>query len=320
MKIKDFFEPFIEHKIREGCAQHTINEYRRFIKETLFCLAEKKVSELRITDKALVMQHGRGHGYWGEQRAVSTFVNFIRYLNDSGQRVPFRWQDVMLPKVREKEQDFLTLEEFESFVSKINLDFYGLRDRVLYELLWSTGLRVGEALALNLEDIDFKEREIKVKTFKGGEGNKVYISDRLEYWLKRWIETRQDRNPALFVIYFGDIVRLKRSMSNKRLLEYRKEFGITMKLSHHAFRRGFCTYLLNSGANIKEVQYLARHRSERTTLKFYTKVTRGRVKEVHQNIFNNLGVKLNDVIPVSKDIDVASKDGILHKVLGFGRR
>lgn len=309
MKIKDFFEPFVEYKIKQGCAQHTVKEYRRFIKDTLSCLGEKRVSELRIIDKAEIMQWGRNHGYWGEQRAVSTFVNFLRYLNDRGEKLPFRWQDVMLPKVREIEQDFLTPEEFESFVSKIDLDFYGFRDRVLYELLWSTGLRVGEALAIDTEDINFKEREIKVKTFKGGEGNKVYISDRLEYWLKKWIEMRKDDNPALFIVYYLDVTRLKRSMSNKRLLDYRRQFGVTMKLSHHAFRRGFCTHLLNSGANIKEVQYLARHRSERTTLKFYTKVTRGRVKEVHQNIFNSL---FKNFIPLNKTVDVDNKVDSYH--------
>ena len=303
MKVKDFFEPFIEYKIKQGCAQHTVKEYRRFINETLYCLGEKRVCDLRIIDKAEIMQLGRQHGYWGEQRAVSTFLNFVKHLNDRGEKLPFRWQDMMLPKVREKEQDFITPEEFESFVSKINLDFYGTRDRVFYELLWSTGLRVGEALALNLEDINFKDREIKVKTFKGGEGNKVYISDRLEYWLMRWIESRHDHHPALFIIYHGDVVRFNRSMSSKRLIDYRKEFGVTMKLSHHAFRRGFCTHLLNSGANIKEVQYLARHRSERTTLKFYTKVTRGRVKDVRQNIFNTL---FKGFMPVNKGDAVES--------------
>jgi integrase/recombinase XerD len=166
---------------------------------------------------------------------------------------------------------------------------------------------VGEALAIDLADINFKDREIKVHTFKDGEGNKVYISDRLEYWMKKWIESRQDHHPALFIIYFGDIVRLKRSMSNKRLIVYRKEFGTNIKLSHHAFRRGFCTHLLNSGANIKEVQYLARHSSERTTLKFYTKVARGRVKEVHQNIFNTL---FKNLIPVGK----ITEDGVEARI------
>ena len=307
MKLKDFFEPFIEHKIKEGCAQHTIKEYRRFIKETLFCIAEKRICDLRMTDRADVMQKGRNHGYWGEQRAVSTFLNFLRYLEYSGEKIPFRWQDMMLPKVKDHDQDYLTPEGFEEFVTKIKLDFYGLRDRVLYELLWSTGLRVGEALAIDLADINFKDREIKVHTFKDGEGNKVYISDRLEYWLKKWIESRQDHHPALFIIYFGDIVRLKRSMSNKRLIEYRRQFGTDIKLSHHAFRRGFCTHLLNSGANIKEVQYLARHSSERTTLKFYTKVARGRVKEVHQNIFNTL---FRNLIPMGK----ITEDGVEARI------
>ncbi len=297
MKIKDYFEPFVEHKIKEGCAPHTIKEYRRFIKETLYCIGEKRIRDLRMTDRAEVMQLGRKHGYWGEQRAVSTFLNFLRYLEYRGEKVPFRWRDVMLPKVKGHDQDYLTPEGFEEFVGKIKLDFYGVRDRVLYELLWSTGLRVGEALAIDLVDINFKDREIKVHTFKDGEGNKVYISDRLEYWLKKWIESRQDHHSALFIIYFGDIVRLKRSMSNKRLIDYRKEFGTNIKLSHHAFRRGFCTHLLNSGANIKEVQYLARHSSERTTLKFYAKVARGQVKEVHQNIFNNL---LKNLMPFGK--------------------
>lgn len=293
MRIKEYFEPFIEHKIKEGCAQHTIKEYRRFIKDTMSSLGEKRLCDLRMTDKADIMQLGRKHGYWGEQRAVSTFLNFLRYLEYRGETIPFRWQDIMLPRVRDNNQDYLTPEGFEEFVSKIELDFYGVRDRVLYELLWSTGLRVGEALAIDLKDINFKDREITVHTFKDGMGNKVYISDRLEYWLKRWIDSRQDHHPALFVIYFGQVMRLKRSMSNKRLVDYRKQFGTNIKLSHHAFRRGFCTHLLNSGANIKEVQYLARHSSERTTLRFYTKVAQGRVKEVHQNIFNTIFKSLN---------------------------
>ena len=67
MKVKDFFEPFVEHKIKEGCAPHTIKEYRRFIKETLYCIGEKRVRELRMTDRAEVMQLGRQHGYFGQK-------------------------------------------------------------------------------------------------------------------------------------------------------------------------------------------------------------------------------------------------------------
>jgi len=302
MKAKDFFEPFVEYKIKQGCAQHTIVEYRRFISETLSCIAEKKIRQLRPIDRADIMEFGRQHGYWGEQRAVSTFRQFCQYLNDRGEKLPFRFQDILVPSVIEREQDYLLPDEFESFMTKIPIDFYGIRDRALYELLWSTGLRIGEALAINLDDINFDLKEIKIKTFKGGEGTRVYLSDRACEWLKKWIEKRQDACPALFVVYFGEIMRLKRSMSGKRLMNYRKMFGITKKISHKAFRTGFATYLMEEGANIKEVQVLCRHRSPRTTLKSYLKFQKTKVKEVHQNIFNHLTLKLKNIVRTTSDI------------------
>lgn len=284
------------YKKQSGYSEHTVVEYKRFIKETLCCIADKKIKDLRLTDQAVIMDLGRQHGYWGDQRSCSVFLQFCKYLDDRGEKLPFKIEKIKLPQKREKEQYFLTPEEFEDFVSKLSNSFYGLRDRCLYELLWSTGLRIGEALAVDLKDIDFKERTIKVHTFKGGEGEKVYISDRLEYWLKAWEERRQDDNPALFITYHGDVVRLKRCQARKNLAKYRKDFGIEKNLAHPAFRKGFCTHLLNSGANIKEVQYLARHRSERTTLKFYCMVKKGQVKEVHQNIFNNVFTRVREVL------------------------
>jgi site-specific recombinase XerD len=226
-------------------------------------------------------------------------------LECSGHEIPFRVNGIKIPYPRDNEQDHITLEEFEQLINHLPNTFYGLRDRVLYELLWSTGLRIGEALGMDIKDIDFKTKEIKVKTFKQGEGEKVYISEQLEYWLKKWLELRRDANPALFVTYHQDILRLTRCSSGNALLNYRKELGWTRKITHHAFRRGFCTYVLNNGANIKEVQYLARHRSERTTLRFYAKVTQGRVKDVHQNIFNRVASGLKGLVRIGNTIDSA---------------
>src|SRR3989344_1140867 len=302
MKIKDYFAPFIEYKIKQGCSDHTIEEYRRFIRETLSCVAEKRIKDLRVTDKAAIMQLGRMHGHWGEQRAVSTFKNLVQYLYFSGHDLPFRCEDILLPKALEKEQYFLTPDDFEDFVSKMPDTFYGLRDRTLYELLWSTGLRVGEALAIDVGDINFKDREIKVHTLKGGQGDKVYISDRLEVWLKKWLEEKKDNNPALFIVYQGSIRRLTGCMARKNIIQYRREFGIKQKLDHRCFRNGFCTNIMNQGANIKETQYLLRHRSERTTLKHYVKVQRGQVKSIHQSIFNNIFSKVKGRLFAEKQL------------------
>lgn len=296
MKLKDYFEPFILYKQQTGCSKHTVVEYRRFIRDCFQSIADKGVKELCAADVAEIQEAGRHHGYWGQLRACSVFLQFCKYLDDRGIQLSFSLNKIKLPHIREREQDFFTEEDFESLVSSLPINFYGTRDRCLYELLWSTGLRINEALSIDVSNMDFKEREIKVKTSKAGEPGNVYISDRLEYWAKKWLELRKDDNPALFVVYNFDIRRLKKCQARKNLARYRKQFGITKKLTHPAFRSGYCTYVLNHGANIKEAQYLLRHRSERTTLKYYAKVQRGQVKQVHQSIFNKVFVAAKQLV------------------------
>lgn len=293
-KLKDYFESFILYKKQKGFTKHTIGEYQRFIKDVLCCIAEKRLKDLRITDQALIQEYGRRHGYWGELRAVSVFLQFCKYLDDAGEKLPFSINKIKLPHTKDKEQEYLTPEEFEDLMSKLPTTFYGLRDRALYELLWSTGLRISEALGIQKSDIFFKEKEIKVHTAKGGEGDKVYICERLEYWLQRYLEIRQDSKPFLFVCYYGDCRPLTKIMARKNLANYRKEFGITKKIDHPSFRRGFATNLIENGATIKETQYLCRHRSERTTLKHYVKFDKIKVKDVHHKIFDNLVFKFKE--------------------------
>src|SRR5207237_10306065 len=128
---------------QQGCIDKTVNEYKRFIKDALFCIEDLELSELRVIHAAEIQSHGRKHGYWGEMRAVSVFLQFVKYLEDRGELVPFRSEKIKITKTREREQDFMEPEDFEYLISKLPTTFYGLRDRALYELLWSTGLRIG---------------------------------------------------------------------------------------------------------------------------------------------------------------------------------
>lgn len=288
MSISSYFGLFLEYKQKQGVAEHTLLEYRRFLGIIEPAIGRKYLWQLKRTDREEVMALGAQHGYWGAQRAVSTLVNLLKFLEYSGKRLPFRSSDIMVPRVDAKEQFFLLPDQFEAFMEKLPDTFYGLRDRLLYELLWSTGVRIGEALAINVKDIDFEHRIITVQTEKHGEGNKVYISDRLEYWLKEWLKQRSDQNPALFIIYNLGVRRLTPCMTRKNLDKYRTDLELPWPLTHRAFRSGFCNYVLNSEANIKEAQYLMRHRSPRTTLMWYAKVVRGQVSAVHQRIFSKL--------------------------------
>jgi site-specific recombinase XerD len=287
MLFKQYYAEFVDYKQKQGHAEHTLGEYRHFLGGSLShcCVMDKEVMDLRLTDVADVIQAGGVHGEFGPQRSVSLFRQLLRYLEEKGEKIPFNWMLIKLPPVPEKEQDFLIPEEFEDFVNQIDTNtLYGLRDRALYELLWSTGLRIGEALKLNRDC--YLNRETKIKNAKGGDEAKVYFSERSVRWIDEYLKRREDTCAALFVVYQLGIRRLKGCQARKNLLTYRQKFGIEKRITHHAFRRSFCSLLLDKGATIKEVQYLARHKSERTTLRFYCKVQKEKVKEVHQRIFN----------------------------------
>jgi len=291
MRVKDKFEEFLIYLRKKGLTEHSIGEYRRFLFGALShsVLTDKKVEDLKMVDVASIIEAGKIHGEYGSQRAVVTLRRYLKFLKDSGVRLPFDWRDIEVPRVPEKEQAYLTEEEFNSFIEKIPLNtLYGLRNRTLYEVLFSTGARIGEILSLNRSDIDWEKKEVKVKG-KGGDEGMIYFSDRSLGWLKKYLETRTDDCPALFVTYnFNGIRPLLKVSARKHLLNYRRKFGMDKKITHHAFRRSFCSLLLDRGATIKEVQYLARHKSERTTLRFYIKVEKRKAKEVHQEIFSGL--------------------------------
>jgi integrase/recombinase XerD len=291
MRLKDYFEPFLEYKKKGGCVDHTIGEYKRFLYGAIsHCpVGEKRIKDLRLVDIVDVIEGGKSHGVWGSQRSLSVFRQLLKYLDDSGIKLPFNYVKIKLPRVFEKEQDFLTPQEFDDFVAKLPNDFYGLRDRAIYEVLWATGMRIGELFILNRGDIDFQNKEVKIKTEKSGDEGRVYFSDRSLDWLKTYLDTRKDDEPALFVIYNQGVRRLSKIQARKNLLNYRQKFGIIKKITHHAFRRSFCSLLLDRGATIKEVQVLARHRSERTTLKFYCKIEKTKAKQIHSEIFNGCG-------------------------------
>jgi site-specific recombinase XerD len=289
MKLKNYYQSFLEYKKKEGCVNHTIGEYKRFLFGSLsHCsLQDKKIQELKMIDVAEVIEAGKTHGEYGSQRSVVVFRQLLKFLEDSGEKLPFNWTRIKVPAVQEKDQDFLTENEFENFINKIPINtFYGLRDRALYETLWSTGLRIGELLVLKKDDLDWQEREAKIKTLKGGDPGKVYFSPRCIEWLKRYLGQRADTCPALFVVYNQGVKPLTKVQARKNLLNYRKKFGIKKEINHPCFRRSFATFVMEKEGNLKAVQYLCRHKSERTTLRAYVKFEKRKVKEVHQRVFN----------------------------------
>ena len=140
----------------------------------------------------------------------------------------------------------------------------GIRDLALIDLLASTGMRVGELVKLNRNDIDFENRECIV-TGKGDKQRRVYFDARTKIHLQRYFAERIDDNPALFVSLLAPYDRLQISGVEIRLRRLGRELNIP-KVHPHKFRRTLATMAIDKGMPIEQVQHLLGHQSLDTTL------------------------------------------------------
>lgn len=155
-----------------------------------------------------------------------------------------------------------------------------MRDQAIFELLYSSGMRISELLSLDL-DCGYRTKTIKV-TGKGGKDRFVFIGDRALEALELYVEKRSLLHPtvnSLFVNHRGS--GLDPRGVRYRMDRVRKSMGLTKGLSPHKFRHSFATDLLNEGADIRAVQEMLGHASLSTT-QIYTRVSKDRLREIHR--------------------------------------
>jgi integrase/recombinase XerC len=156
----------------------------------------------------------------------------------------------------------------------------GVRDRAMLETLYGGGLRVGELVGLNVDDLDAETDLVRVRG-KGLRERLCPIGGMAAAWLRRWIPLRQPKRalePALFLNQRGG--RLT-SRSVGRLLEvHLMRAGLVDSASPHTLRHSFATHLLDGGADLRSVQELLGHRNL-TTTQIYTHVTQDRILDIY---------------------------------------
>jgi integrase/recombinase XerD len=153
------------------------------------------------------------------------------------------------------------------------------RDLAIIDLLYSTGIRVGELVNLNVSDVDFEARECVVFG-KGGKERKVYFDAKAKLHLKNYLDSRTDDNPALFVTMDAPYDRLKISGVEIRVRKLGRSLGIS-KVHPHKFRRTMATRAIDKGMPIEQVQKLLGHSQIDTTMQ-YAMVNQSNVKNSHQ--------------------------------------
>ena len=206
---------------------------------------------------------------------------------------------ITLPKALESEKTvkFLNLEQIEKLLlipdSKTP---QGLRDRAILEALFSTGLRVAELVALNREQFvnikNKKDLELSI-IGKGSHPRTVYFSERALSWIKKYLETRQDKEKALFIHFRakkGVEGRLIPRSIERIIKKYAILAGVPIFTTPHTLRHSYATDLLNQGVDLRTIQEFLGHRSI-TSTQIYTHVTNKRLRDIHRQFHSGKNLK-----------------------------
>jgi len=270
-------EMFVSSKRIEGCSEKTLKYYQTTINAMLSFLG-KGICHINTEDlRAYLIEYQRKN-----QSSRVTIDNIRRILSSF-----FSWledEDYIIKSPVRRIHKIKTASNVKETYSDEELELMRdncseLRDLAMIELLASTGMRVGEMVLLNREDINFIERECVVF----GKGNKervVYFDARTKIHLQNYLDSRTDDNPALFVTLRAPHERIKIGGIEYRLRVMGRKMNIS-RVHPHKFRRTLATKAIDKGMPIEQLQRLLGHQRIDTTL-MYAMVKQSNVKSAHR--------------------------------------
>ena len=274
---EELLNTFISSKKVEGCSDKTIHYYESSIKK-LITTIRKNVCSITTNDIRCYLaeqQEQRGLSKVTIDNLRRIYSSFFSWLEDEDYitKSPVR----RIHKVRTDAlvKEVLTDENIEVLRDSCQ----EIRDVAMIDLLLSTGMRVGELVKINREDIDFQERQCIVFG-KGNKEREVYFNARTKIHLKKYLEQRTDTNPALFVSLHKPHTRLTISGVEVRLRLLGKKVNLA-KVHPHKFRRTLATMAIDKGMPIEQVQKMLGHVKIDTTL-HYAMVNQANVKLAHR--------------------------------------
>jgi site-specific recombinase XerD len=219
---------------------------------------------------------------------------FLRYLVKRGVAV-MAPDTVGLAKLNERDIDVLYPEEVDALLAApVGEAISTLRDRAILEVLFSTGMRVAEVVSLDRDDLREGVGELAVR----GKGNKVrvvFLSAPARQAAARYIQRRDDIDPALFVRHGPNSadrsdLRITPRTVQRMIKRYAAAAGLTKNITPHTLRHSFATDLLSNGADVRQVQQLLGH-SSITTTQVYTHLTDVHLKDIHDRYHRARGKK-----------------------------
>lgn len=268
---------FLSAKRIEGCSEKSLKYYESTIMAMIHTL-HKEVKQIDTDDIRTYLTE-----YQARKKSSKVTIDNIRRILSSF----FSWledEDYILKSPVRRIHKIKTGTNIKETYSDESLELMRdscteIRDLAMIDMLASTGMRVGEMVLLNREDINFNERECVVFG-KGDKERIVYFDARTKIHLLNYLQSRTDSNPALFVSLQAPYNRISIGGIEVRLRQLGRRLGIN-KVHPHKFRRTLATMAIDKGMPIEQLQQLLGHKRIDTTLQ-YAMVKQSNVKIAHR--------------------------------------
>ena len=274
---EDYLKLFLAAKKIEGCSERTIKYYQSTI--------EHMLTRIKVPVRKITTDEVRAYlvAYQQVNNCSKVTVDNIRRNISSF----FSWleeEDYILKSPMRRIHKIKTKTVVKEVISDETIELMRdhcteIRDIAMIDMLYSTGIRVGELVNLNISDVNLLQRECIVYG-KGDKERRVYFDAKTKIHLQKYLDSRTDNNPALFVTLDSPHARLQISGVEIRLRNLGKQLGLA-RIHPHKFRRTMATRAIDKGMPIEQVQKILGHSQIDTTMQ-YAIVNQTNVKTSHQ--------------------------------------
>ena len=274
---QEYLTKFLEAKKIEGCSERTIKYYKVTVEQLLRKVLDpiRKVTTEQMREYLVDYQKINNCGKTTIDNVRRNISSFFSWLEEEDYILKSPMRRIHKIRAEKLVKNVITDEDIERLRDGCDC----LRDVAMIDLLYSTGIRVGELVRLNRSDINFSERECVVFG-KGDKERRVYFDAKSKIHLINYLKSRTDANPALFVSLDRPYSRLKISGVEIRLRQLGRKLNLD-KVHPHKFRRSMATRAIDKGMPIEQVQKILGHSQIDTTMQ-YAIVNQNNVKAAHR--------------------------------------
>lgn len=275
----EYLRMFLNAKKIEGCSDRTIAYYQVTVEHLLknIVIPLRKITTEQIREYLTKYQSINNCSKVTIDNIRRNISSFFSWLEEEDHILKSPVRRIHKIKTKTEIKEIISDE----CIEKLRDGCRNVRDLAIIDLLYSTGMRVGELVNLNIADINFEERECVVFG-KGDKERKVYFDAKAKLHLEEYLNKRVDDNPALFVTLDKPYYRLKISGVEIRVRELGRKLNVK-RIHPHKFRRTMATRAIDKGMPIEQVQKILGHSQIDTTM-HYAIVNQSNVKVSHRKL------------------------------------